>query len=417
MEMVEQREILLVGNEEDYAEMIRCAFASRSMPVQLSVAEDLSQAQQQIAGARPDLVITDMHLPDGKGLDLLPADRSQRRFPVIVMASCGTDQTAVEAMRAGAMDCVSKSGATIADMPHIAERALREWTLIAEARQLQQQLLRSEKMAAIGQLAAGVAHEINNPVGYISSNISTLVRYLERLFEVLDAYKGVESQLSAEACEQIRGVKERVKLDYLREDVMDLIAESNEGVARVKQIVQDLKDFSHRDEAEWQGADLIKGLESTLNIVNNEIKYKADVVREYAPLPEVKCIPSQLNQVFMNLLVNAAHAINDYGTITVRTGQENADWVWVEVEDSGQGISPELKKSIFDPFFTTKPVGQGTGLGLSVSYGIVKTHNGRIEVDSEVGRGSRFRVWLPVKQKEPEDCREKTKVPEHDWQR
>lgn len=272
---------------------------------------------------------------------------------------------------------------------------------VTERHRLDEQLRQSEKLASIGQLAAGVAHEINNPVGYISSNLNTLGRYADELFRLCDAYVEAEAAITDTAQrDRLRMLKEEVGIDYLRDDVRDIIAESSEGVQRVKRIVQDLKDFSRQEAAEWQMADLHKGLESTLNIVHNEIKYKADVVREYGDLPEVECVPSQLNQVFMNLLINAAHAIEQRGTITVRTGEAD-DEVWVEVADTGQGIAPENLKHIFDPFFTTKPVGKGTGLGLALTYGIVQKHGGRIEVDSEPGRGTRFRVWLPVTQ--PQD--------------
>jgi signal transduction histidine kinase len=258
------------------------------------------------------------------------------------------------------------------------------------------QLLQSEKMASIGQLAAGVAHEINNPIGYVYSNIGTLEKYLRDFFTVLEAYERAEPSLGAAAQEEIRQIKQNLDLAFLKGDVMALLAESREGINRVKKIVQDLKDFSHAGaEEEWQWADVHKGLESTLNIVWNELKYKADVVREYGDLPRIYCLPFQLNQVFMNLLVNAAHAIQDKGTITVRSGAEG-DQVWVEVEDTGSGIPPEALTRIFDPFFTTKPVGKGTGLGLSVSYSIIEKHRGRFEVKSEMGKGTVFRVWLPV---------------------
>lgn len=269
---------------------------------------------------------------------------------------------------------------------------------VTERRRMDEQLQQSEKLASIGQLAAGVAHEINNPVGYISSNIVTLNRYLNDIFQLLAVYEQMESAVTDTALQQqLQALKQALDLDYLRKDIPALIGESAEGVARVKKIVQDLKDFSRQDEAEWQMADLHKGLESTLNIVHNEIKYKAEVVREYGELPMVQCIPSQLNQVFMNLLVNAAHAIDERGVIHVRSGTEG-DWVWVEVQDNGKGIRPEHLGRLFDPFFTTKPVGKGTGLGLSISYGIVQKHGGRIEVESELGQGSRFRVWLPLQQ-------------------
>jgi len=263
----------------------------------------------------------------------------------------------------------------------------------------QDQLLQAEKMASIGQLAAGVAHEINNPVGYVSSNIGALERYVNDLLPILDACDRLDGSLDGSAPEllALRAAKGKVNLAYLREDLQDLLAESKEGLERVRKIVLDLKTFSHVDQADWHISDLHQGLESTLNIVWNELKYKAEVVKEYGALPEIECIPSQLNQVFMNLFVNAAQAIEDHGTITIRTGQEG-EQVWVEVSDSGKGIAPEHLNRIFDPFFTTKPVGKGTGLGLSLSYGIVKKHHGAIEVRSELGQGTTFRVRLPVKQ-------------------
>lgn len=271
-------------------------------------------------------------------------------------------------------------------------------------RRTQEQLIQSEKLASIGQLAAGVAHEINNPVGYVFSNFSSLERYLADLFRMLEAYESVESQLSGTpAAARLAALRAEIELDYLREDVPTLMAESREGIARVRKIVQDLKDFSHVDaRKEWEWVDLHKGLDSTLNIVHNEIKYKATVVKEYGALPEVECLASEVNQVFMNLLINAAHAIDKQpGTIHVRTGVCDAD-AWIEVEDNGCGIAPENLSRLFDPFFTTKPVGKGTGLGLSLSYGIVQKHGGRIDVDSELGRGTRFRVTLPVRRDDRE---------------
>ncbi|OIP08017.1 MAG: histidine kinase [Betaproteobacteria bacterium CG2_30_59_46] len=266
----------------------------------------------------------------------------------------------------------------------------------------QNQLLQSEKMASIGQLAAGVAHEINNPVGYINSNLGTLQKYLRDLFDMLAAYEQAEPLLAehAEALRNISALKAKLDIAYLKEDVSALMSESQEGITRVKKIVQDLKDFSHVDEAEWQLTDIHKGIDSTLNIVWNEIKYKAEVIKVYGELPEVECLASQLNQVFMNILINAAHAIEDRGIIFIRTGMLGDDQVWVEIADSGKGIPAENLNRIFDPFFTTKPVGKGTGLGLSLSYSIVQKHHGHINVSSEVGVGTIFRVYLPVKQPE-----------------
>ncbi len=271
-------------------------------------------------------------------------------------------------------------------------KALEE--LLARVEEAQQQLLQSEKMAAIGQLAAGVAHEINNPVGFVNSNLGTLKTYIGQLFGVIDAY---EAAAAGGDPAQIAAARQKADLDFLREDLPSLLVESQEGLGRVTKIVQDLKDFSRVDQADYQLADLNHALESTLNVVWNELKYKAEIVRELGDIPEVECVPAQINQVFMNLLVNAAQAIETRGRITVRSGEENGH-VWFEVADTGKGMPPEVCKRIFEPFFTTKPVGKGTGLGLSISYDIiVKKHHGRFDVSSKPGEGTTFRLWLPLR--------------------
>ena len=269
--------------------------------------------------------------------------------------------------------------------------------LIKKLEEAHSQLLQSEKLASIGQLAAGVAHEINNPIGFVNSNLGTLQGYIGKLIGLIDTTASVVEPLlehDRALRQRLDEMRSRADLDFLREDIVSLIAESIEGTARVRRIVQDLRDFSRTGEETLEWADLHAGLESTLNVVANEIKYKADVIREYGSLPKVECRPSQINQVFMNLLVNAAQAIADHGVITLSSGAE-ANRVWVAISDTGNGIPAENLTRIFDPFFTTKPVGQGTGLGLSLSYGIIKKHGGEIAVVSEPGRGTTFTVWLP----------------------
>jgi len=267
----------------------------------------------------------------------------------------------------------------------------------------QAQLMQSEKMASIGQLAAGVAHEINNPIGYIFSNFGTLEKYVGQLFRMLAAYEDAERAISDRAtAERLSELREELELAYLKEDIPALMSESREGIERVRKIVQDLKDFSRVDaRKEWEWANLHRGIDSTLNIVNNEIKYRAEVIKKYGDIPDVECLPSELNQVFLNLLVNAAHAIRaERGTITIRTIAEG-EHVVVEVQDDGCGIAPEDLPRVFDPFFTTKPVGKGTGLGLSLSYGIVQKHHGQIEVQTRLGHGTTFKVRVPVRQPRP----------------
>jgi len=280
----------------------------------------------------------------------------------------------------------------------LAHEALKE--LNGKLSQTQDKLVQSEKLASIGQLASGVAHEINNPIGYIFSNFGTLEKYLGDLFEMLAGYEAAEATLSGTPIgATLKTLRERIELDFLKEDIPTLMAESKEGITRVRKIVQDLKDFSRVDaHQEWTWSNLHHGIDSTLNIVNNEIKYTAEVVKEYGTLPDVFCLPSELNQVFLNLLMNAAQSITaERGRITIRTGTDlPAAAVWIEVSDNGQGIAKENIGRVFDPFFTTKPVGKGTGLGLSLSYGIVKKHHGQLNVHSDAGCGATFRVTVPI---------------------
>ncbi|TDM08131.1 MAG: hypothetical protein C4K60_01095 [Ideonella sp. MAG2] len=265
---------------------------------------------------------------------------------------------------------------------------------LAEA---QNQLLQADKMASIGQLAAGVAHEINNPVAFVSSNLNSLKEYVEELLDLSEAAVAAQQQpTNADAQTQLQQLCQTVDLDYLKDDLPTLLAESADGLQRVKRIVQDLKDFSRVDQADWQEADLNQGIESTLNVVRHEVKYKAEVVKRLGALPLVRCLAAQLNQVFLNLIVNASHAIQDKGVITLSSGVQD-QWVWIQVEDTGCGMSTEVQRRMFEPFFTTKEVGKGTGLGMSLSFSIVQKHGGSFEVKSELGQGTAIRLWLPVK--------------------
>ena len=278
----------------------------------------------------------------------------------------------------------------------LTRKNLRLNETLAALKRSQAKVLHQEKMASIGQLAAGVAHEINNPIGFINSNLSTLGKYLSRL----SGYLAVQAECIAagappELVESVRQQQARLKIDYIVKDLEDLVRESLEGAERVRSIVADLKSFSRVDESEFQRADINECLRSTINIVWNEIKYKATLKKELGEIPRTRCYPQQMNQVFMNLLVNAAHAIENQGIITVRSWEEDG-YVCVSVADTGHGIPEENLNRIFEPFFTTKEVGKGTGLGLSITYDIVKKHNGEITVRSEPGKGTEFTVRIPV---------------------
>lgn len=254
---------------------------------------------------------------------------------------------------------------------------------VTEIHQSREQLMQSDKLAAIGTLAAGVAHEINNPIGYVNSNLNTMKKYLTRVTKFVGSAKDVDK-------EELEDINEIIA------DFKDAVDESIEGTSRVKKIVADLKSFSRVDRAEMEYTDVNEGINSTLNIVWNELKYKCKVEKEFGELPDLYCIPNQLNQVFMNLLINAGHAIKgDDGLVKIKTWADSKH-IYVSIKDNGCGISEKNQKKIFEPFFTTKEVGKGTGLGLSLVFDIIKRHNGSIDVQSEVGVGSEFTITLPI---------------------
>lgn len=266
----------------------------------------------------------------------------------------------------------------------------------------QAQLVHTEKMASVGQLAAGIAHEINNPVGFVKSNIGMLNDYIGVFKNLLGEYSELADHVrqgpmngQASVLERIDRILQDENLDFVLEDVDNLLTESLTGAERVREIAQNLKSFARLDEAEMQYADLNEGLQVTLRMIQNEIKYHCTLHEDLQPLPKLLCYPGQLNQVFMNLLVNASQAIKEEGEVSIET-RALEDEVLVRISDTGEGIPKKNIPKLFNPFFTTKPIGEGTGLGLSVSYGIIKRHNGRIEVESEVGSGTTFSIYLPI---------------------
>ncbi len=264
-------------------------------------------------------------------------------------------------------------------------------TDITDRKLMEERLLQAQNMASIGQLAAGVAHEINNPVGFVTSNIGTLKSYADTLIELVEHCATAEQRAQAD-------------FDFLKEDTAALLRESMDGLRRVRDIVQALKDFSSAGESHWQQADVHEGLEGVLNALANELRFKAKVDKHYGKLPPLRCLPAQLNQVFRNIVLNAVQAITERGIepgiIRIVTGTDR-DGAFVRIQDNGIGIVPDNLARIFDPFFTTKPVGSGIGLGLYLAYGTVNKHGGRIAVISEPGKGSAFTVHLPLRSAEP----------------
>jgi two-component system, NtrC family, sensor kinase len=283
----------------------------------------------------------------------------------------------------------------------IADQKEKLQNKIEELEQTRLQLVQSEKMAVVGQLAAGVAHEINNPVGYISSNINTLDEYFVDICAVLKKQKNCiqqfveKGEISDKTMSEVLGLQQDIDLDYILSDIDQLLSDSIEGAERVKNIVANLSEFSHVNSPGLVEEDINELLEKTINVSWNELKYKAEVIKELVPLPKVLCHGGKMAQVFLNLLVNAAQAIHGRGEIRVRTGVDGA-MVWVEVSDTGEGISKKNMEKIFDPFFTTKEVGKGTGLGLHMVRSVMDNHGGKILVSSEVEKGTTFKIIFPI---------------------
>jgi signal transduction histidine kinase len=265
--------------------------------------------------------------------------------------------------------------------------------------------VQSEKLVGLGQMVAGVAHEINNPLAFVTNNVAVLQRDVKSIADLLQLYRGADAVVAAhqpQLMAEVNALAERVDLAYTMQNLNELLTRSRDGLKRIQQIVKDLRDFARLDESDLSEVDLNAGVESTVNIILGHAKRKrVTVEKKLGPLPRVCCYPAKVNQVVMNLLSNAIDASHEGGTVTITTASAPAQsgkppGVRIEVTDGGTGIEPDVRQRIFDPFFTTKPTGKGTGLGLSISYGIVQDHGGTIEVESTVGQGSTFRVILPL---------------------
>ncbi len=274
---------------------------------------------------------------------------------------------------------------------------------LAKLKAAQNQLVHSEKMASVGQLAAGVAHEMNNPLGYVNSNLNSLKEYVsdfsafaKDVNSLTSQFKGDEEQvLIAEIQQQIAAINKQHDVEFIIEDTSEIINECLFGMDKVKKIIQSLKNFSHAGEDKRELTDINACIKEAIIIVWNELKYHCELDTHYGEIPPTYCFPNQLNQIFMNLLINAGHAIKEKGIIRVDTKCDEK-MIYISIADNGSGIDEEHLSQLFNPFFTTKPVGQGTGLGLSISYGIMENHGGKIEVESTIGEGTCFTIHLPI---------------------
>ena len=323
-------------------------------------------------------------------------------IPVITLIENGNNVTLDMLLKMGATDFVRKPF-NDSILLHRVKLLLDLSTQKQRAEDAQNQLYQSEKLAALGQLAAGVAHEINNPVGFVTSNMNLIDKYLNKMITALSEFESsCASEETGAALLMYTRWKAETKLFGFMNDLKDISVESLEGLGRIREIVKDLKDYAHVGDMTFEVADINRLLTSSINLLRNEIKYKADVATNFSELPPVHCITSQLNQVFVNIIVNACHAIDDFGKITITTKKLD-DQVQITFQDTGKGIPKEILKKIFDPFFTTKPVGKGTGIGLAITRSIVDRHHGEIKVSSTEGEGTTFQITIPIEQSGIED--------------
>jgi signal transduction histidine kinase len=408
----EDSRILIVDDEEDVRNLFITYLSER---YSCFAAANSEEALALLSEQSYALVISDMIMPGLSGVELLREITSRFQDTAVIMVSgINRPQRVLDAVRQGAYDYLVKP-CELDVLEMCVERALERRSLLRRARfykqdlerhneelkrskaeleRLQLQVVQTEKMASLGQLAAGVAHELNNPAGFIFGNMEQLQDCVQGLERLLDFYES--SPLPAGASAQAEQIKKEIGYEHTLTDLHSIIADCRDGAERIRDVVQNLRTFSRLDEAEFKKVDIHEGIESTIRLLS---RYYGDghieLQRDYAELPPVDCYAGQLNQVWMNLLVNAAQAVKDGGEVWIKTEPE-AGHVIITIRDSGCGIPHEYLKKIFDPFFTTKPVGVGTGLGLSVTYGIIERHKGSISVESLEGHGTSFRVEIPV---------------------
>lgn len=406
------RRILIVDDEDVVREMF-AAFLEENYTCQTAASSD--EALAHLAAAEYALVISDIQMPGRNGVELLREIRF--RYPdtaVIMVSGIDRPQRIRDALRLGAVDYLIKP-CELEVLSFCVERALERRDLMltarsyradlerqnielseskAELQRLQAQIVHSEKMAGLGQLAAGVAHELNNPAGFIYGNMDLIRGYLGRLELVLSIYERVS--LPPDEAAELDLTKKEIGYDRLMPELRSMIADCVEGAERIRDVVQNLRLFSRLDDAECKRVDLNETIDSTLRLLSRYYgSGRVRLVRKYSKLPLVNCYAGQLNQVWTNLLVNAAQAIDGEGEVRI-SSKVKGDMVVISISDTGSGIEPDKLNRIFDPFFTTKPVGEGTGLGLSISYGIIEKHGGSIEVKSVVGVGTTFSVSIPI---------------------
>lgn len=390
---LERQKILIVDDEHDILDALADTFMG---DYEVHKASSAAEAMTILKDNAIDLILTDQRMPGMTGSELL--ESIEKEYPNMgkILLTGYSDITAtVDAINKGGIDRYltkpwdnDKIRKIVMDVMQVRMQRMME-----DNKAVETQLVQNAKMASIGELAAGIAHEINNPVGFIHSNMGNLRKFFLKISDLIALYDNLE--LPPAATEAIQKVKTDINYDYLKTRINEMIERSIVGTERIQKIILDLRNFSRVDTGEPAEADLNEAIDTTSRFLTYEYKERININRDFGTLPKVVCNVGKLNQVFLNILANACQAIDGTGEVTIRTRGEG-DKVRIEISDTGSGIPKDKINKIFETFFTTKPVGKGTGLGLSISLTIIKQHKGTISVESEPGKGTTFSIMLPV---------------------
>ncbi|MBF0568030.1 MAG: response regulator [Nitrospirae bacterium] len=388
-----KQSILIVDDEPDILEALSDTFM---YDYEVHKASSAAEAMEILKNNTIDLILTDQRMPGMTGSELLA--RIETEYPnmgKIILTGYSDISSTIDAINKGAVDKYLTKPWDSDKIRRIVMEVLqvRMQRMIADSKTLEEQLVQNAKMASIGELAAGIAHEINNPVGFIHSNMGNLRKFFLKISDLIALYD--ELELPAASKEAVQKVKADINYDYLKTRINEMIERSIVGTERIQKIIMDLRSFSRKDTGEAAGADINEAIDTTSRFLTYEYKERINITKDFGTLPMVVCNIGKLNQVFLNILANACQAIEGNGEVKMKTRSEG-DTVRIEISDTGSGVPKDKIDKIFETFFTTKPVGKGTGLGLSISLSIIKQHKGTITVDSEQGKGTTFTIVLPV---------------------
>jgi two-component system NtrC family sensor kinase len=388
-----KKSILVVDRDKDVVDAL-CDILSDEYQVSGASSEkEVLEIPQQ---HEINLIISDHPIPDNEAIDFSRAtENSHLNSGKVLLSGCNDISRTVDGLKnvpgEGLVCDLWNKGEFSKIVMDVVNIRLQK--SLKEGKEIKAQLIHSAKMASLGELLAGILHEVNNPLGFIYANLGNLNKFCKKIIGLIDSYDTLALPDPAKA--ELATIKENINYEYLRKRLTEMIERSLIGADRMKKIIEDVKSFARKRADVLAEDDIHEAIDATLTILHNEYKGRIEIKKEYGNLPPVRCYISKLNQVFVNLLVNACHAIEGTGVITIKTCTEG-NMHKIEISDTGGGIPKEVIDSIFDPFFTTKPEGVGTGLGLSISYDIVKQHNGELSVKSQEGVGTTFTLTLPA---------------------